>query len=383
MKVKQISAVVFLLILALVPVTMWAYGSFSELPSFDSSKVYSGEYFEKIASGEYAVKIESFFKEHFLFKDKLSNLAWNLRFYTGAKEIDGYFVTDTSIIKNVSAPNKKLVKNTGETLLNFARRGNLPSCIMLIPTASAIKQQKLPAFATPYNQKTFIESTYQSFGGELATVDAYPILFANQEKSLYYNTEDALTPLGGYYIYTELSQKLRITANPISRFTIEYAMHGYNGSLSVRFPYAAVKSDVLTLYHYRNDKISRSYKLTRTEDDTICYLNDIYDRSRLGSGTPLDVYFGGMGQMLDIKVLSASGKPTVNLTKLIIFADETAKSYVPFLAPQYDEIKIINVETITEEQISDIDLLYYDQVLFAFSTDTYMHCENLAVLSEL
>lgn len=383
MRAKRMSAVMFIIILIMVPVFMLFSGGFSELPQFDVQRLLSGEYIQKVYSGEYTIKLESFVKEHFPLREELSGLAWNLRFHTGAKEIDGYFVTDEDVIKNVGVPVRKLVNNNNKTILEFAQRVNLPSCIMLLPTASAIKQQELPAFATPYNQKTFIEGVYQSFGGEIFTVDTYPVLFASQEQSLYYNSEDALTPLGGYYAYTALAQKLRISANPMSRYTIEYAMHGYEGSLCERFPYAPVKSDVISLYHYRNDKISRTYKLRRTQGDEVFYLNDLYDRSRLETEAPLDVYFGGMGDILDIAVLSGSGKPAPSQTKLLILGDETAKSYVPFLAPQYGEIKLVNAVTATEEQISEIDLMYYDQVLFAFSTDTYMHCENLAVLGEL
>ncbi|MEG2536737.1 MAG: DHHW family protein [Hydrogenoanaerobacterium sp.] len=383
MKPKQVSAVVFIGILLMVPFIMWTSGGFDELPQFDSNKLLSGEYITKAFSGEYALKLEKFVKEHFPMRNELSAMGWNIRFRTGSKEIDGYFITDDSIIKNVGSPNKRLVKNNNEVILKFAQDVDLPMCIMLIPTASAVKQQALPAFATPYNQKTFIEGVYQSFGGGLATVDAYPVLFANQEKSLFYNTEDGVAPLGGYYVYTALCPKLRIATNPMSRYTIEYAVHGYEGSLCKRFPYATDKKDVISLYHYRNDKISRNYMLCRTDGDRKISINDLYDRSALKGEAPLDVFFGGPYQTVDINVFSSTGKPPPNQTRLLIFGDETVKSYLPFLAPQYGEIKVVNAETVTAEQADEIDLLYYDQVLFAFSTDTYMHCENLEVLSVL
>lgn len=375
MLAKRISAIVFLLILLLVPAMMWLSGGFEELPALQ---------LDELRTGQYAAKLETCFQQNFPRREALSNFAWNLRFRTGAKEIDGYFVTDTSIIKNVGSPNTAFVRDNNEIILKFAQRVSLPTCFMLLPTASAVKQQMLPSFATPYNQKTFIEGVYQGFGGELTTVDAYPILFSNQDKNLYYNTEDALTPLGGYYIYTVLSAKLKVMrTNPMNTFIIEYAMHNYEGSLKTRFPYAEVKGDVITLYHYRNDKISRTYKIKRTEGDRVYHLNDLYDRSRLNGDKPLDVYFGGLSQLVDIEVMTGAGKPNPSQTKLLILGDETTKSYVPFLAPQFGEIKLVNATTATAEQIENIDLMYYDQVLFAFSTDTYMHNENLSVLQGL
>ncbi|WP_312641461.1 DHHW family protein [Hydrogenoanaerobacterium sp.] len=371
---KRVSALIFLLLMLLVPAWTWISGGFDAFPVFDILQV---------ASGDYAKEAEKSFRQVFPQREQLSNFAWNLRYRTGAKEIDGYFITDTSIIKNVAKPNRKLVEANNAAIMQFAQRVKTKTYFMLLPTASAVKQQSLPDFATPYNQKSFIDDIYQSFGGELLTVDVYPMLFANQSKNLYYNTEDQITPLGGYYTYMVLGDKLGTNVNSLDKYTIEYVKHDYEGSLKTKFPYAQVKNDVITLYHYRLDKFYRTYTIRRTEDNEYASLNDLYDRSCLLGEKPLDVYFGGMSQIVDITIKTGADKPSPNKTKLLIIGDETAKSYVPFLTPHYSEIQIINAATATPQQLSDADILYYDQVLFAFSTDTYMHCENLSVLGEL
>ncbi|MBC8547810.1 hypothetical protein H8711_12900 [Clostridiaceae bacterium NSJ-31] len=371
---KRVSALLFLLIIVSFPLAMWAQGGFAGL---------TAPKWGELRSGAFAARVEQTFQERFPAREELSNFAWNLRYRTGAKEIDGYYVTGSSIIKNVGSPSSQLVERNNEILLAFAERARLPSYLLLTPTASAVKQQLLPDFATPYNQKAFIEQVYQKFGGQMVTVDVYPTLFANRDKELYYNTEDALTSLGGYYIYSVLADKLGMTAYSLDRFTIEYALHGYKGALQQKFPYAPAESDVITLFHYRLDKFYRTYEVTRTQDGENEKLGDLYARDRLTGPRPLDVYFGGMAQVIDIQVRNEAGKPLPNQVRLLIIGDDTARSYVPFLAPQYSEIKIVDATTATPEQIEDVDLLYYDQVLFAFSTDTYMHCENLEVLRGL
>lgn len=371
---KRISAMFFLLMMLLVPVAMWANGGFNAFPVFNILQV---------ASGEYSQQAEQRFEENFPQREELSNLAWNLRYRMGVKEIDGYFITDTSIIKNVGKPNRDIVKKNKSAIMEFTQRVNNKTYLMLLPTASAIKQRQLPDFATPYNQKSFIEDVYKSFGGELLTVDVYPILFANQNKNLYYNTEDQITPLGGYYTYMVLGDKLGTNVNSLDRYTIEYVKHDYEGKLKAKFPYAQVKSDVITLYNYRLDKFFRTYTVRRTQGNEYASMNDLYDRSSLRGENPLDVYFGGMSQIVDITIRTGSDKPSPNKTKLLIVGDETAKSYVPFLTPHYSQIQIINAVTVTPQQLADADVSSFDQVLFAFSTDTYMHCENLSVITEL
>lgn len=372
---KRLSALLFLAVIVLAPLITWFASGLKPLPLPN---------FSEIASGEYSYKLESKLKNNFPRKDGLSSLAWNVRYRTGTKEIDGYFITEESIIKNLDRPDAALVETVGNAIRSFARRAEVPTYFMLIPTACAVKQQELPSFSASiiYNQKSFIENVYQSFGGELYVADVYSILVANQSKYLYYNTQDSITPLGGYYVYSVLGDKMDATVRTIDNYTIEYVLDDYYGPLQAQFPYARVQPDLLSLYHFRSGSgnFSRNYLAQYTSDGQTNTQSSLYDREKLQSANPLDVYLGGIPQLVNLTIYKSDNKPTPNQTKLLLIGDATAAAYVPFLTPHYSEIQIVNAATATQEQLESINVQDYHQVLFAFSTDTYMHEENLRIL---
>ena len=58
---------------------------------------------------------------------------------------------------------------------------------------------------------------------------------------------------------------------------------------------------------------------------------------------------------------------------LLIFADETVLSYLPFLAIHYGNVTVVNLEQATPEQIASLSLDGYDQVLFAYSVNNILN----------
>ena len=121
---KRVSALLFLLIIVSFPLAMWAQGGFAGL---------TAPKWGELRSGAFAARVEQTFQERFPAREELSNFAWNLRYRTGAKEIDGYYVTGSSIIKNVGSPSSQLVERNNEILLAFAERARLPSYLLLTP----------------------------------------------------------------------------------------------------------------------------------------------------------------------------------------------------------------------------------------------------------
>ena len=364
MTVKRISALVFLLALAAMPVWMFYSGWPHSFPQLTR---------EYIASGEFTAAAEMSFKNNFPLREQLSNLAWNLRYRTGTKELDGYFITGTgSVVKNVGAPNAELLEENNDTIRTFADQTGLPSAyLMLIPTACAVKQEDLPAFATLYNQKNFIESTYRNFSGSLTPINVYSMLLEHQREAIYFNTEELLTPLGGYYVYSAMGEKMNLPVRTLDQFSVEYPIHDYLGSLALRYPYAPLAPDIIALYHYDNGdggfKGRSDYSVLHLSESGGVTYDTLYRREQLLGPAPLDVYLGGAEPIIRIR---ARNRPN---TKLVVLGDSTAKSYIPFLALHYSELCFVDVTKTSPTLLDTLDFSEYDRALLAFSTDTYMH----------
>ena len=65
---------------------------------------------------------------------------------------------------------------------------------------------------------------------------------------------------------------------------------------------------------------------------------------------------------------------------ILIFGDESAKSWLPFLASNYSKITFVDLDLLTVTMLSEIVTAEYDHVLFAYSTAAFSEGINFSNL---
>jgi len=297
--------------------------------------------------------------------DKLTKIAPSLLLAFGPKERDGIFITDDYLLENISSPNEEILKQNIEGIKKFTEKRNAHTAVVLIPTACAIKQRELPPSVRLFNQKELINQCYNQFSGLASTVDAYSQLFAAENQYTYYRTESLPTGLGGYYIYTALASRLGMNPRSLDQFEMQNLPQDYYGSLYARTNYKGVAPDLLTLYRF--SRYSRQYKLSITENGELKSYYTLFPTHLGELGDPKSIIFGGFGERTDISVASPYED------SILIFADETALSYLPFLVVHHGNITIIDLASCTPEQLKEINVENYTRVLFSYSVDNFIH----------
>lgn len=368
MNVKRISAIIIMTIILLVPI-FCVINSNSKIPMINLL-----ENSENIGLFD---KTEKFLKSNFPFADNLKQLAVSLKYYWGEKEQNKIYIADDCLLEVIEAPIETTVNSNTANIIMFAEAYHVPTYTMIIPTACAIYQQKIDKLAQTqlYNQKTFIEKTYKQFDGKVSSVNVYPILFANTHQYIYYKTASNLTSLGGYYIYDTLSRRLNINPASAERFEIEYQNHEFYGDIYEKSPYKEITPDTISLYRFW--KFRREYKVTSTKNEETQTFNTLYPYDAADSTNPINIFMGGVADKIDISVASP------NETKILIYGDKTALSYIPFLSIHYGQVTFVNLETASKELLKQIDIQSYDHVLFGLSADTYMHKDLMQNLSQV
>ena len=238
---------------------------------------------------------------------------------------------------------------------------------MLVPTSSAILQHEIESFARDdfFNQRNMINRMYSEFEGGVRTTDIYQTLYDHRNEYIYYHTEDIPTSLGGYYIYGELCSRLGITANKLDSFSVSFASHGFYGNLANDFFKAYSEPDFVSLYEYvggsgiivehRNPNGTRSI-----------YSNlFIYDGKNFEDKT--DMILGGISPVIEITVSESQGERN----SILIFGDESAKSWIPFLVSNFGKITFVDLDSASESQLSAIRANEFGNILFAYSTATF------------
>lgn len=102
-----------------------------------------------------------------------------------------------------------------------------------------------------------------------------------------------------------------------------------------------------------------------------------YDPSKLDEKDKYAVFFGGNYGKIDIRTTADS------TARLLVFKDSYANCLVPFLAPYYREIVMIDPRYYygdIEQEMSDYS---FDQVLFLYNGNTFVEDNSISgVLSD-
>lgn len=367
---KRISAVFFLLVI--FSVSAWLC---LRLPGAREELALSPA---AVADGSYFARLEDYVRAHIPARERLERFSIALQRAGGTVQIGDIILGDGMLMTNLAPPDEEAVVRNTEAILDFADRVDIPSYAMLIPTACAIKQQALPDNITLFNQKHFIEQVYAGFEGSLSVVNSYPQLLAGQEDYIYYRTSDNLTAKGGQLLYQVLGKRLGFSPlRPLEQFDISYADERFYGELYEQVPCKGVEPDRAT--YYRFTRYRREYMVTHYDAQggvrTYYSLFPQFLQDLPGAGH--EVVLGGISPVIDIRSTTGDGG------ELLIFGDETALSYIPFLLVHYSRITLVDVAAATPEQFDALPLEDYQQILFGVSVDTFMHTDAFTKLEGL
>jgi hypothetical protein len=356
---KRISAILMLLIL--VGLT---------LSCFFRARLY-GVAFPERGQGTIVERTEAFLGEAVPFSRTMRSAKVDLKYLLGSREQEGIFMSGKRLIENIEEPVSSYVQSNTEAIIQFAQQQSVPTYMSLIPTASAILQNATPPFSDSriYNQKQFIDERYKNFSGQLSCVDVYSTLLQNNSQPLYFNTESLLTMQGGYFVYELLSKRMGNAPYSLDRFEIAHIQQNYYGSLYDKVEFRNIEPDIISIFTYRRGL--KEFSVTHTGEPNKVY-HTLFPQFLADLGRPLDVMLGGQSAIVDIE----QKKKFRN--SLLVFCDRQMFSVLPFLACDYQTIRAVDLEQATDQQLRSINTSQYDEILFAYSVDTFMHSNALS-----
>ena len=297
----------------------------------------------------------------------------------GNKEQNGVFISQDSLMLDVQPKDEQAENANTLMMLDFAEDYQRASYVMLIPTACAVQQSKVPypEVALLYDQKALIDDVYRRVSGHVNAIGVYPILFSHQDEYIYYRTDNTLTGLGGYYLYTVAARTLGLKVREIDQFDVKHIDYNYYGDLYRLSPYREVKADRVSEYVF--SKFQRNYTVTHYDQNGVRRYFTLYPEFRRELGGTMDVLLGGMSPVMDITINSKN----VQYNQLLIFTDRSVQSYLPFLLIHYGRVTVVDTSQVTPAMLSTIDVSQYTQVLFSYMVDTFIGSDELTKLYKL
>ncbi len=357
---KRISSVLLGAALLLLPFFLLGAGGGDSLPL--SSALWMG-------SGRLTSYLEGYLNLHLPWVDQMAQWNLSIRAFGGQREYNQVFICGDELIRDIDPPVEYSLRENAASILEFAERGSIPTYCMIVPTASAIRQQSLPPFTQTQmvNQKQIIEDVYSEMVGRVTVADTYPVLFNARDQYLYYRTEDNLTSLGGFYLYTVLGPKLLegVARPSLADYDIEFVKNDFYGSLYQKSPYKDARADSLAIFRYT--KNPRQYLVKKDQDGALKTYHTLYPLHMLDLSREMDVFLGGLSAITTIEANSPYR------ASLLVFGDKTALAYLPFLVNHYSTVTLVDLFQLSSQGYDSLSLLDYDQVLFGYSIETFMH----------
>ena len=312
--------------------------------------------FETLLDGSFGNDFETYIADQFPLRENFIALKANSERTLQKKENNGVFLgADGYLLQDFDTPDMERAYRNASYINSLAEHFNV--YMALAPTATKVLEDKLPLFASPYDEGQYISDFYSALSDYVHKV---PILETLQNqvaigKQLYYKTDHHWTTLGAYYAYESFCETAGIVPTPLERFNIETVTEDFYGTLFSKGNFTFIQPDSLQIFYPKEENsLSVTYALSENSTD------GLYEYSYLNSKDKYSIFLDGNHPLIRIQTSVQNGR------KLLILKDSYANCFIPFLTTHYEEIQIVDLRLAnfpiqtyaTENDIDDILLLY-------------------------
>lgn len=331
--------------------------------SFDAEK-FPRPTVKTLSNGVWAQALEAYLEENIGFHDSLFRLKTETDLLVGEKMIRNVYVADEMLLERLEADhNTQYISNAADGLHTFADTYQVPSYLLLVPSASEIYESRLPANAVKADQESEIREMYTQVSGSIRCLDAHAVLSSLTDEYIYYRTDTHWTSYGAYCVYRSAIQKMGFTAIPYNRYVISHMSTEFRGDLYQRTLYDRVKADVLDDYTYEGSSSITSVTAYYTDGRVEQRSTELHDAAALETEDMYRFYLGESCDKLLIHTDLDNGK------RLLLYKDDFADCFIPFLLQHYSEICVVDLQRMGTAFETAADPADYTQVLFLSSME--------------
>ena len=316
--------------------------------------------YDAVMKGEFQDKLESYLSDQMPLRDGLYSLKVDYeRLMMKTYQNGVYFADDGYLIQEYKENPVQIGRNV-QYINGFAQNVDVPITFMLIPTATAVLNDKLPAGCLNDDQMESIEKVRESLDSKIELiVPDEKLKSAAQSEQVFYRTDHHWTAQGAYAGYEALMEAL---GRPKAHSKYEYNTFSgkFYGTLYSKAPSAMQEADKFTA----PKNIEGSYAVSfAKEQENAHLLIGMYDPTKLETKDKYATLFGGNFSHFTIH------SNAQNKERILVIKDSYANALLPYLADSFATIDVIDMryyhmeeqtvsELIKSEGISQVVLLY-------------------------
>ena len=317
----------------------------------------------QLTSGKFADGYETYVNDQFFLRDWWITLrAASQRILGNTKENGVFLGKNGYLMEDFTAPSQERLNRTVNAMADFAaRHSELPQYALIAPNAVNILSDKLPALAAATDQNPYLDATASALEKAGVTfVDVRDTLSQHKEDNIYYHTDHHWTTQGAYFAYLQLAKVLGINSSSIPYDKLPVSK-SFQGTLSAKSGFRASKKEEMDVFLPRDEVPSSVVNYVDEQKKTASF----YDTSQLETRDKYAMFFGGNHSKVVITT------PTEENRTLLIIKDSYANSLVPFLAPFYRKIVLVDPRYFYDDLEELIQVEEIQEVLYLYNANTF------------
>lgn len=293
---------------------------------------------ETLFAGDFAKDYEAYVTDQFVGRDEFITVKTYADVLLGKKDVKGVYLGKDGYLIEKHLPESVEPEKEEKRLKLLAdlfqycedRGGNGTFRVLLAPTADNVLADKLPEYASVYDQSAFLKRVREAVPEE-AYVDAEGALKAHKEEAVYYRTDHHWTTLGAYYAYEAWAKSLDIEPLSQEDFTIRTVTDSFRGTLHSKIN-IHTRADEIQIYEPKAEsKYQVYYDLSETAKDSL------YEEKYLETKNKYGMFLDDNHGLVEIDTNVTNGKT------LLVIKDSYSNCFIPFAAMHYEKIYVLDL----------------------------------------
>lgn len=286
-----------------------------------------------ILQGRFSRQFEDYVTDEFALRDQWVLLKGDLELLMLRRGNNGiFFGQDGYLLEDFRRPGPALVRNI-DSVNRFAKAfADIKVNLLLAPNSVALYPEKLPLFASVYDQSQVLHQVKQGMTTRIGFIPVLDALRAEKHQYLYFRTDHHWTMRGAYFAYRQLAKALDIQPISHQEFDKEIVAQDFWGTYYSKANNRYLKSDAIEVWLPRN-----FVQVDVRFNDREGSFSSLYFPEHLDTRDKYAYFLDGNHPLTTITTEAAGGG------KLAVFKDSFAHALLPFLAQHYQEIHVIDL----------------------------------------
>ncbi len=317
----------------------------------------------QISSGRTASQFETYANDQFFLRDFWVTLKAGFDRLLLKVENNGVYLGKKGyLIESFTNPPESHLNATLNAMTGFAsRHPELHQYAVIAPNAVNILSYNLPAAAPTDDQDPYLTSVKNTLmGAGIVFIDLRDTLRNHTDQQLFYKTDHHWTTQAAYYAYLAMADPMTLDTSLLSYEKLPVT-HSFQGTLSAKSGFRSGEKEDIYVFLPKGEAPEFVVNYITEQKKSGSY----YATDRLSTRDKYAMFLDGNHAQVKISTPSAVGGT------LMIIKDSYANCLIPFIAPHYKTVIVIDPRYYYGNLEQLIAAEEVDELLYVYNANTF------------